>query len=176
MSLVLYYGYKNKWNKARTLYERLEIPDNLKKYVHDYGINLFEIAYLEDETVAKFKSDFRLVADYFVQMRKTGKYVPPNDNIVHVQEMLTLMSALTNDNRFAESYEEVKGKEQVNMCAVLDEVEARGIEKGIEKGIENGKITARFEDGVPIKEIAKRTNVSVDVVISVLKEAGMIKE
>ena len=82
------------------------------------------------------------------------------------------MSALTNDNRFVESYEEVKGKEQVNMCTVLDEVEARGLEKGIEKG----KITARYEDGVPIEEIAKRTHVSVDVVVSVLKEAGMIDE
>ena len=39
------------------------------------------------------------------------------------------MSALTNDNRFVESYEEVKGKEQVNMCTVLDEVVAKGIQK-----------------------------------------------
>ncbi|SCY14879.1 MULTISPECIES: Rpn family recombination-promoting nuclease/putative transposase [unclassified Butyrivibrio] len=131
VSLVLYYGYENRWSKAKTLYERLVIPEKLKKYVFDYGMNLFEIAYLEDEQVAKFKSDFRLVADYFVQMRKTGEYVPPTDKIVHVQEMLALMSALTNDNRFVDIYDEVKGKERVSMCTVLDVVEAKGKSKGI---------------------------------------------
>lgn len=86
VSLVLYYGYRHRWRKARTLHECLRIPEQLKKYVFDYGMNLFEIAYLEDEQVALFKSDFRIVADYFVQMRKTGTYIAPNDKIVHVQK------------------------------------------------------------------------------------------
>ena len=133
VSLVLYYGYKKKWNKAKTLYDRLEVPDGLKKYVFDYGMNLFQIAYLDDSTVGKFKSDFRFVADYFVQMRKTGKYVAPDEKITHVQEMLSLMSALTDDSRFVDVYEDIKGRERVSMCTVLDEIETRGIEKGIEK-------------------------------------------
>ena len=86
VSLVLYYGYRHRWRKARTLHECLRIPEQFKKYVFDYGMNLFEIAYLEDEQVALFKSDFRIVADYFVQMRKTGTYIAPNDKIVHVQK------------------------------------------------------------------------------------------
>ena len=57
------------------------------------------------------------------------------------------------------------------MCVVLDKVE----EKGIEKGIEVGKITARYEDGMPVEMIAEKTNVSVQVVNDVLKDAGMIK-
>lgn len=108
----------------------MDIPNELDKYVNDYRMNLFEIAYLSDEQVSKFKSDFKLVADYFVQMRKTGKYIPPSDQIVHVQEVLSLMSALTKDNRFVDVYESVKGKEKVNMCEVLDRVEEKGIEKG----------------------------------------------
>ena len=135
---MLYYGYKKKWSKAKTLYDRLEVPDELKRYVFDYGMNLFQIAYLDDSTVAKFKSDFRFVVDYFVQMRKTGRYIAPDEKITHVQEMLSLMSALTDDNRFSDVYEGIKGKERVSMCTVLDEIETRGIEKGIEKGIEQG--------------------------------------
>ena len=138
VSLVLYYGYKKKWSKAKTLYDRLEVPDKLKEYVFDYGMNLFEIAYLDDATLAKFKSDFRFVADYFVQMRKTGRYIAPDEKITHVQEMLSLMSALTDDNRFSDVYEGIKGKERVSMCTVLDEIETRGIEKGIKEGIEKG--------------------------------------
>ena len=33
-------------------------------------MNLYEIAYLSDEQVQMFTSDFKIVADYFVQMRK----------------------------------------------------------------------------------------------------------
>ena len=60
-----------------------------------------------------------------------------------MEELLTLMSAMTADNRFEETINELKGKEKVNMCEVLDRVEARGIDKGIEKGIEKGRKTGR---------------------------------
>lgn len=40
--------------------------------MNDYRINLFEIAYLTQEQVALFQSDFRIVADYFVQKREKG--------------------------------------------------------------------------------------------------------
>ena len=49
-----------------------------------------------------------------------------------------LMSAMTNDYRFEETINEMKGKEHVTMCEVLDRVEARGMEKGIAKGREEG--------------------------------------
>ena len=182
VSLVLYYGYKKKWSKAKTLYDRLEVPDKLKEYVFDYGMNLFEIAYLEDSVVDKFQSDFKFVADYFVQMRKTGKYIAPNEKIVHVQEMLSLMSALTDDTRFTDVYDDIKGKERVSMCTVLDEIETRGIEKGIakglekgiEKGIEQGRdntLIALVHDGLLSVEIAAdRAGVSIDDFKAMMKK------
>ena len=147
VSMVLYFGYKHKWRKAKSLKKCLEIPENLGKYVSDYKINVFDIAFLSDDTVRKFKSDFRLVADYYVQMRKTSNYIPPTDDIIHIQELLSLMTALTNDTRFIESYEAVKDRKRVNMCKVLDEVEGRGIEKGIKKGIEKG-IEKGIQEGI----------------------------
>ena len=42
-------------------------------------------------------------------------------------------------------------------------------------GIEQGKITARYGDSMPIKEIIERTNVSEDVVGTVLRDVGMVK-
>ena len=174
VSLVLYYGYKKKWSKAKTLYDRLEVPDKLKRYVFDYGMNLFQIAYLDDATVAKFKSDFRFVADYFVQMRKTGRYIAPDEKITHVQEMLSLMSALTDDNRFSDVYEGIKGKERVSMCTVLDEIETRGIEKGIKEGIEQGRdntLISLVHDGLLSIEIAAdRAGVTLDEFKAMMKK------
>ena len=66
VTLVLYFGYEKHWNKPVTIYDALDkIPEEMKKYVSDYRINVFEVAWLSDEQVAKFKSDFRIVADYF---------------------------------------------------------------------------------------------------------------
>ena len=145
VTLVLYFGYKRHWRKPESLLDCLNVPDRLKPYVSDYGMNLFEIAYLDDSTVKKFKSDFRYVADYFTQMRKTGKYTPAPDSIKHVSELLNLFSALTGDDRFSKSYESLKRRNQVNMCTVLDEVEARGIIIGA--------IQALVDIGVPKKDI-----------------------
>ena len=170
VSLVLYYGYKKKWSKAKTLYDRLEVPDELKRYVFDYGMNLFQIAYLDDVTVAKFKSDFRFVADYFVQMRKTGRYIAPDEKITHVQEMLNLMSALTDDNRFSDVYEGIKGKERVSMCTVLDEIETRGIEKGIEKGRDNTLISLVHDGLLSIEVAADRAGVTLDEFKAMMKK------
>jgi predicted transposase YdaD len=59
---------------------------------------------------------------------------------------------------------------------VLELQEDRWLKEGMEKGIEKGKITARFEDGMPVEKIAERTSVSIEVVKAVLRDAGMIKE
>ena len=81
---------------------------------------------------------------------------------------------MTGDNRFEETINELKGKEKVNMCEVLDRVEARGIEKGIEKGMEKGRAVGRQEgvisilaslvnDGIlSIDEAAVRANMSAE--------------
>ena len=153
ISLVLYYGYRHPWTKAKSVHDCLKMDDRIKKYVSDYRMNLFEIAYLTDEQVSLFKSDFKYVADYFVQMRKNGKYIPKEGEIKHVHEILTLMSALTNDNRFEDSYEEVRRKERVNMCSVLDEVENRGIEKGILQQLVK-LIARKMAKGKSVYEIA----------------------
>ena len=50
----------------------LDVPEILKPYVTDVKVNLFEIAYLTWEQVNLFRSDFREVARYFVQMREDG--------------------------------------------------------------------------------------------------------
>ena len=107
--------------------------------MNDYHVNLFEIAYLSDEQVSRFHSDFRLVADYFAQTRKNKGYTPPTQDIQHVHEFLQLMSVMTGDHRYEEVFNErLMKKGSVNMCQVLDQVENRGMEKGMEKGMQKG--------------------------------------
>ena len=140
VTLVLYFGYEKRWNQARSLMERLKVSDRFRPYVNDYKINVFEIAYLSREQVELFKSDFRVVADYFVQKREKGDYIPEAQELKHVQETLQLLSVMTGDERFEEAYNEKNGKRRVkNMCEVLDRIEDRGLQRGRQEGLQRGR-------------------------------------
>ena len=83
VTLVLYFGEKP-WDGPLTLYEAVDVPPRFRPYVPDMKVNLFEIARLTPEKVRMFKSDFRFVADYFVQQRLTGDYRPDGSDIITV--------------------------------------------------------------------------------------------
>ena len=164
ITLVLYLGYEKRWNYPKRLFDVLDIDKDIRPYVNDFKINLFEIAYLEREKIDLFKSDFRILADYLYQMRENRDYIADDTNIAHVEELLTLMSAMTGDNRFEETINDFKGKEKVNMCEVLDRVEARGIEKGRLEGRQEGTINTLIslvKDGIlSLDEAAIRADMS----------------
>ena len=180
ITLVLYFGYKHHWRNHRHLLDSFEVPDELKPYVHDYPINLFEIAWLSDEKAAMFKSDFRIVADYFVQMRKNQNYQPSKDTMEHVHEVLQLMSVVTDDNRFEEAQNYVK-RSGSNMCEVLDAIENRGIKKGSEKRQLTAvvKTLSRYIrrslpiDAQVLEDIAEDNELTVEKVRSIAKENGI---
>ncbi len=100
---------------------------------NDYKIHVFEIAYLTEEQVNNFQSDFRFVADYFVQKRKNKDYVPSKGTIQHVDALLQMMAALTHDKHF----EEISGTwegENVGMGELLlERIEQRGEQRGKQK-------------------------------------------
>ena len=164
ITLVLYFGYNSRWNQPKSLFELLEIDERIKPYVNDFKINLFEIAYLDREKIDMFKSDFWILADYLYQMRVNKDYVASDTVIEHVDELLMLMSAMTKDYRFEETINEVKGKEHMTMCEVLDRVEARGREEGIKEGIKEGTVNiliSLVNDGIlSIADAAKRADMS----------------
>jgi len=145
ITLVLYLGYKKRWNYPINIIDIVKVDDRLKPFVNDYRINLFEIAYLDEEKTALFKSDFRILVDYLHQLRTNNSYNPKDYTIKHINELLTLMSVMTGDKRFENSINEANEKEAKYMCEVLDIIENRGIEKGLEKGMEKGLEKGRQE-------------------------------
>ena len=165
VTLVLYFGEK-RWNKARNLHGCFSIPGELKSYVNDGKINLFEIAYLTDEQVNMFQSDFRIVADFFVQERKNKSYKPSQKEIIHVEEVLKMMSVLTNDVRFEEVYSPSEGGVRT-MCEILDKIEQEGIQKGLSRGIH-----ALLECGFSKEEIAQKLDISEETIEEILSTEG----
>ena len=136
-TLVLYFGTKTKWTAPKTLHKCISIPDELKPFVSDYKINVFNIAWLDDETINMFNSDFKFIAKYFQTKRKNTKYIPTNEQITHVDSIIKTFKALTGDKRFEEIYNKANLKNKrggVTMDEFLDKIINEGIEKGIAKG------------------------------------------
>ncbi len=143
VTLVLYFGHTKRWNKPLTLHETVGVSDRFRPFVSDYRINLFEIAWLDRETVAKFKSDFRVVAEYFVQMRlKDDNFQPTQTDVKHMQEVLQLLSVMTGDHRYEVLFtkSELEGG-TIPVCEMYDRIEAKGVVKGEARGMENERLS-----------------------------------
>jgi len=126
LTLVLYFGLE-RWKYGTTLYETINVPDEWKPYVSDYKMNLFEIAFLDPEQVKMFKSDFRVVADYFVQKRINKNYTPSKRVIKHVDAVLKLLSIFAEDDRFAETVAMPDKRGGVSMETLFDYKEYKGM-------------------------------------------------
>ncbi len=160
VTIVLYFGYDKKWDKPLHLLEKLTVPEGFDPYVSDYKVNLFQVAYLSDEQVEMFQSDFRVVADYFVQKRKNNGYIPTKEEIKHVEAVLQLLSIMEHDDRFMEVFYRKDGRNIKSMCDVLDAAEQRGIAKIVRK---------MYEKGYMVKEIAQITDESEETIKYILQ-------
>ncbi|WP_300747591.1 hypothetical protein [uncultured Dubosiella sp.] len=96
-------------------------------------MNLENIAWWDEERIASIGSDFRFIADYCVQMRKSSKagrtrYDPPAGwKIEHVEETLMTLAAFSKDEALREGcwkyFEKFKlnpKKGETTMASVLD--------------------------------------------------------
>lgn len=165
VTLVLYFGEKH-WQENKTLRECLRVPENIEPYINDYKINVFEIAYLSPEQVNMFKSDFKIVADYCVQMRMNKDYKPSAEVIQHVDEVLKLMTALTKDDRFENGINDTKGRSNVTMCEFLDKLIAKGETIGELKGI----IKLVLDGTISIETGAEKANLTVEAFKTLIEE------
>ena len=139
VTIVLYFGL-TRWNQPKNLLGVLEIPEGLEEFVNDYKIHVFEIAFLSDEKVNQFKSDFRIVARYFTNVRRNSCYIPDDeDEIKHVDAVLKLLSIMSGSEDVLEKIS-IKNEGEVKTMTggSLSQFYNKGVREGIEQGIEQG--------------------------------------
>lgn len=132
VTLVLYYG-KDRWNKPRRLFDLFDVPPELKPFVNDYKMNLFDIAHISSKEAQVFKSDFWHVADYFSQVNETNDYIPNKTPLAHPEEMFKLMKFLTGNEKFDDILTVDKGG-PTTMFDAFTAAEKRGEARGEARG------------------------------------------
>ena len=170
ITMVLYYGTDRRWTAPANIKSLIKVPDGLDKYVNDVKANVFEIAWLTDEQISKFKSDFKIVANFFVNKRKNKDYIPDDKTTIkHVDEILKFLSVMTGDNRYEKLLADKEGVS--NMCDVAQRLEDRGMKKGIEKG--NRMIYSLVEDkSISMEKGAEKLEISVEKLKDDMVKAG----
>ena len=132
MTIVLYFGTDHHWRGKKNIKGLMKIPEGLDEYINDYEMKVFEIAWLTEEEISRFHSDFKVVANFFVQKRKHKNYIPDDPTeIKHVDEVLKLLQVMTRDERYQTIFQEKKGVH--SMCDVAERLEKMGMEKGKEE-------------------------------------------
>ena len=120
------------------------MPDGLDDYINDYYMQVFEVAWLTEEQISRFRSDFKIVANFFVQKRKNKDYIPDDPTeIKHIDEVLKLLQVMTGDEHYKEVIRKKKGVR--SMCDVAERLEKMGIAKGIEIGKSEGIIEGKMQ-------------------------------
>lgn len=140
-----------------------------------------------------YRSDYRVIADYLAYRKNKKKlYASLREDrreIIHVEQLLDMLSALSGDGRFdeiRESYVNSEDKEEgMNMCTLLDMCEKEGMKKGVKEGMKKGvkkgmkrgvkkgitltkKVLQMDAQGRSMEEIAGELNVKGTVVKRIL--------
>lgn len=170
ITFVLYYG--KAWDGSTDLYGILDfedIPEELRKYINNYKINLLEIRKLTDTGV--FRTDLKQIFDFIRYADDKNKLMELVRNDPAYQEMeedaFEMAAAYSKSEELMNigKFHEKKGGKR-NMCKALEDLiadsKAEGIEKGREEGREEGKeegmkamICAMREEGIENTKIAK---------------------
>lgn len=147
ITIVLNFSEKE-WKTSRSLHDMMALPSYLAKYVQDYKINVFDVAFLEDEVIEKFTSDFKAVARFFKDKRL---HLKANNTIEikHPAEIADLFSVFTGDKGYRDAVPNViKKKEKgevITVCTYTEAIRNEGKAEGILEGRLEGKAEGKLE-------------------------------
>ena len=186
ISVVMYYG-KGKWTGPRTLYDMLNIPDELKKYVSDYKLNIIEIATLSDEELARLRGDFQSIAEYFAKaaQHRLAELCYNNKRLKHPEEVLEFFKTFAktewaNDIERSMVKDAIAEKGEITMKDFFDirnEQKLKDMEVKMEKSKAEARAEAKAEakaeiDKVKEDEQEKHANSIVQFVQNIMKNVN----
>lgn len=176
VTLVLYFGTKRRWKNYKSLKEIIEIPKALDSFINDYRINVFELAWLSDEQINSFTSDFRYVAILLRRLRTGKPYPLDNVSYRHAREILDLFYVMSQNNRDFESFFEEDSKNgniftgRTDMNKLIQSFIIEGAEQ---KAIEDAK--SFYANGASIELISKSLKMTPEQVKEIVKDVVVLQ-
>ena len=146
ITLVLYMGTEKRWTAPKQLTDCFKYDDRLSKFISNYKINVVELAWLIDEQIMKFKTEFRNFVELLRDTRLGRKPQYSPIQLKHVHELFQLMRVMSGNDEYEQllnqttnnlKQNKLKGDE-ITMKKIVslgfDEARAEAMAKGLAKG------------------------------------------
>ena len=152
ITLVVYFGTEHTWDGAKSLYELLYLDDEMKPYVSDYKLNLYDC--MAHESFAEYRTGLRQVFEtvrYGKDKKKLKKIMEESAEAYSsidsaTREMIEVMANVKITEEYGHTVHENGVEERrYDMCqAILDMIEDGRMEGKIQGMID--AITELLED------------------------------
>ena len=141
ITLAVYFGTEHPWDGAKCLYDLLDIDEELKEYVTNYRLNLYDCQ--AHDTLEEYRTGLRQVFEtvrYGKDKEKLHKIMQENREAYsridsETKEMLEVLANVKIPDAFKI---EEEGEERYNMCKAFEDMRQEGIEIGLAVGMEKG--------------------------------------
>lgn len=100
ITLVLYMGTEKHWTAPKQLTDCFKYDERLSKFISNYKINVVELAWLSDEQILKFKTEFRNFVELLRDTRLGRKPQYSPIQLKHVHELLQLMRVMSGNDEY----------------------------------------------------------------------------
>lgn len=136
ITLVVYCGTEHSWNGAKCLYELLDIDDEMKEFVTNYKLNLYDCH--EHDTFDEYRTGLRQlfeVVRYGKDKKQLKRVIEENreaySNIdSDTRELLEVVANV----KIPEEYRVMgKGEERFNMCKAFEDYRLEGKLEGMQE-------------------------------------------
>lgn len=136
ITVVLYLGTEEEWNGAKSLYEMLEIAEELKPFVTNHKLNLFD--YHEYKDFSFFKTENRILFELLSCAKdkiKLEKIIRKNQYIVDRETMKAILGMLGMKVDLNKIMTKTKEGVKYDMCKAVEDMIEDGRQKGLQEGL-----------------------------------------
>ena len=144
ITLVIYLGKEKLWDGARSLYEMLEMDEEVKPFVNDFRLNLFDYHNWKD--FSRFKTANRLLFEALScgnSMKKMKETLQNNPDFEKLDmESAKAISGMLGVKINIEKIksEDKEGKVMYDMCKAFDDYKEEGRCEGRREGRREGEV------------------------------------
>ncbi len=157
ITVLLYFGKERPWDGAKSLHDLLDMEEEIKPFVNDFKLNLFD--YHEDKDFGRFKTENRLLFEMLScekDKEKMKEVLEKHAKDGKVDEdsakaILGILKVKLDLEKIMKKDEE--GKEVYDMCQAFEDYKEEGRQAGLEEGRIEGRLSG-LEEGKSEGEIS----------------------
>lgn len=174
--VVIYLGKNSSWDAATTLYDLLEIDEELKPFVNNYKLNFYN--YNNETDFSIFKTELRLLFEILSARNDKNKMIQLLTKECEKYKIgLDTATALKYMAELKIDLEKLKvisdGEEEYKMCKAIEELQKDYRNEGYKSGLDEGYNIALKES---VKSLMNSLNVSLEQALDLLNIEKTIRE